>query len=143
MAARLAERTKVWLLYVKLLRGDKGRLCRNIFQEICCFLHADSLLVRVTKSSFQFFDFQKGAWKQERLLNPTIQANLNSSWVLLEDGSVFVCGGESYSGLGGSTAYVIGDRQTQLADMQKARYWHGVLALHSNHAVYVFGGGML
>ena len=102
-----------------------------------------SQLVRVEKSYIQFFDFQRVAWKHQRIpLNPNIQVDGGSTWVVLEDGSALICGGGGTI-QGWSTVYIVGDRVTQQANMQEARCWHGVLALHINHAVYVFGGRML
>ena len=87
------RRAKVWLLYLKHTRGDRGRLSLNILREVCAFLHPTNLLVRVTKSSIQSFDFQRGTWKQPLALNPHIQTSAGTSWALLEGGRVFICGG--------------------------------------------------
>ena len=39
MAAYLFPRkTKVWLLYLKYMRGDRGRLSLNILREVCYYL---------------------------------------------------------------------------------------------------------
>ena len=92
-------------------------------------------LALVTDSCIKFFDFQKGVWKQQ--LPHHIQANGNSRWVLLEDGSVFVCGGGLLSGVW-STAYVVGVCAEEVQSMQVGRSAHGVLAY--NNQVYVFGG---
>ena len=56
----------------------------------------------------RFFDFQKGIWKQTLPLNPHIQADYGSRWVILEGGTVFVCG--SFW----STAYVLGEGVEQV-----------------------------
>jgi len=91
-------------------------------------------LVEVTKTYFRIFDFQRGAWNQSSPLKPNIQADHNSSWVVLEDESIFICGGE-----GLSTAYVVGlDKCVEQGRMHGVRYWHGLL--YSNHSVYAFGG---
>ena len=77
MAVDLSERrVKVWLLYLKHMRGDRGRLNLNIIREVCSFLHLPpNLLVDVTNSYIRFFDFQKGTWKQKRTLKPHIQVD--------------------------------------------------------------------
>jgi len=139
MAVDLSERrVKVWLLYLKHMRGDRGRLNLNILREVCSFLHLrPNLLVDVTNSYIRFFDFQKETWKQKRTLKPHIQADGDSSWVVLEGGSVFICGGRGW-GIGTTTAYVVGEGCAEQARMQAGRYGHGVLA-YSNQ-VYVFGG---
>ena len=90
-------------------------------------------LVNVTESSILFFDFQTETWR-EQPLNLHVQAHHNSSWVMLEGGSVFICGG----GYDLNTAYIVGDRCTEQGRMFEARCWHGMLAY--NNAVYVFGG---
>ena len=136
MAVDLSEarRTKVWLLYLKHTRGDRGRLCLNILREVCAFLHPSNLLAHITESYIRFFDFQRGDWKHPAPLNPHIQANYVSRWVVMEGGSVFICGGQ-----GLSTAYVVGlEGCMEQGRMCRARSAHGVL--YSNHTVYVFGG---
>ena len=96
-----------------------------------------SRLASVTESSLRFFDFQNKAWKRPLQLNPHIQADSNSRWVALENGSVFICGG-----YGLNTAYIVGDGWVEQGRMCEARYNHGVL-VYSNHTVYVFGGAGL
>ena len=105
----------------------------KVFQSV---LQAKSQLVRVTNSYIQCFDFQTGAWKQQLPLNPHIHADWNSSWVMLEDGSVFICGGGSRGAL--NTAYIVGAGCEEQGNMCMARFAHGVLAYSNN--VYVFGG---
>jgi predicted GH43/DUF377 family glycosyl hydrolase len=83
-------------------------------------------------------------------------ADGSSSWVILEDKRVFCCGGEYYSAYSSSSssinylaagvrneAYILtrDGAVEQKANMNVARYGHGVLAI--NNAVYVFGGCML
>jgi len=133
MAAHLSERrARVWLLYLKHSRGDRGRLNLNILREVCAYLHPLNLLVHVSESSIRFFNFQRGTWKQPLPLNPFVKAGCYSSWVILEDGSVFLCGG-------GNSAYIVGEGSVkQVMNMQVGRCYHGVLA-HSKQ-VYVFGG---
>ena len=140
MVADLSERrAKVWLLYLKHTRGDRGKLSLDILREVCSFLHP-LLLVDVTESYIRFFDFQRGAWKQPLPLNPHIQADYTSSWVVLETGSVFICGGGYSSDVYWSTAYVLEEGCVeQVGRMQVGRCSHGVLAYSSNQ-VYVFGG---
>ena len=59
MTVRLSERrAKVWLLYLKHTRGDRGTLSLNILREVCAFLHLPYLLADVTESSIQFLNFQ-------------------------------------------------------------------------------------
>ena len=94
-------------------------------------------LVHVTSSYIRVFDFQRETWKQPLPLNSHIQADSGSSWVILEGGSVFICGGGAVSGW--STAYVVGKGCVeQVLNMQVARCYHGVLVYSKQ--VYVFGG---
>ena len=118
-------------------------------------------LVHVTASALCFFNFQTTTWGAQTNLRAQIQANNNSRWDILEDGRVFCCGGGNYTGYGSSRrynassisypaagtykeAYIIArdGAVEQKANMNVARYCHGVLALHSKNAVYVFGGCM-
>ena len=101
-----ARRAKVWLLYLKHTRGDRGTLSLNILREICAFLHPLYLLAHVTESSIQLFNFQTTTWAQVPLTT-LIQVDEWSRWVFLEDGRVFCCGG--YAGWKGMMeAWMIG-----------------------------------
>ena len=60
MAVRLSERrAKVWLLYLKHTRGDRGTLSLNILREVCSFLQPLYLLAHVTTFSIEFYNFQR------------------------------------------------------------------------------------
>ena len=96
-------------------------------------------LVKVDPSFFQLFDFQTGDWKQRTPLNPHIQADGYSRWVILEDGKVFICGGGWWLRSLNTAYIIVGDQSEEKAKMYGGRYYHGVLA-YSNHIVYVFGG---
>lgn len=139
MAAYLSEerRAKVWLLHIKHTRGSRGNLSRNILREVCSFLHPITLLVHVTESYIRSFDFRRGAWKQQCPLHFHIKADSGSRWVVLKNGSVFICGGGRPAGW--NTAYIVGNECAEQGQMHETRYWHGVVAYNS-HAVYVFGG---
>jgi len=135
MAARLPEhKAKVWLLYFKHTRGDRGKLSLNILREICTFLYL-ILLADITKSSIRFF-FQNMTWGQPINLSTRIRADTDSVWVILEDMRVFCCGG-----LNTNSAYLI-DRGTvePQPSMSSARYAHGTIGMMAVNAVYVFGG---
>ena len=96
MAVDLSEarRAKVWLLYLKHTQGDRGRLSLNILREVCAFLHLPYLLADITNSYVRFFHFQTTTWAQRVPLTTQIQVDNYSMWVFLEDGRVFVCGGD-------------------------------------------------
>ena len=69
-----------------------------------------------------------------------MQVDGYSSWVFLEDGRVFCCGGGGW--FNASKTYILArdGAVEKRAKMNGARGCHGVLAL--NNAVYVFGGCM-
>ena len=101
-------------------------------------VQSQTQLACVTESHISFFDFQRGAWKQPFPLNSDIQADNTCSWVILEDGSVFICGGGYTVGVW-STVYVVREGCVeQTRSMHWGRCWHGVLAYRDG--VYVFGG---
>ena len=143
MAADLsARRAKVWLLYLKHTRGDRGTLSLNILREVCAFLHPLYLLAHVTESSIEFFNFQTTTWGEPVRLTTRIQVDPNSRWVFLEDGRVFCCGGNGMReawmiGVGGTV-----ERQPAMNGARckhtSARQSHGLIAFVK--AVYVFGG---
>lgn len=145
MAVDLSGRkVKVWLLHLKCIRGDRGKLSLNVLREVCAFLHPLSPLVHVTESYVRFFHFQTSAWGQPVRLNVRIQANRESSWVVLEDQRVFCCGGKFKTG--GNTymeAYILARDGTveSKTSMNRARRYHGVLTI--SKTVYVFGCGNL
>jgi hypothetical protein len=59
----------------------------------------DCELVHVTSKYIRFFDVQTKTLGDKINLSKSIQANSNSSsWVILNDRSVFCCGGEYYAG---------------------------------------------
>jgi len=119
-------------------------------------------LAHVTASTLRFFNLPTTTWGAQVKLRSQIKADSNySCWDILEDGRVFCCGGESYTGYdsnrrynASSTSYLAAGTYKeayilardgaveQKANMNGARYAHGVLALHSKKAVYVFGGCM-
>lgn len=137
------DKWKVYLLYFKYKRGDRGRLSLNILREVCSFLPSPDLLIDITERYIRSFNFQTGTWKQPRP-HAHIQANRLSSWVVLEDGLMFCCGGAGHTGYsshrGLKEVYIFAHDGAvkQMTNMRGARGTHGVLAY--NKAVYVFGG---
>ena len=83
---------RVWLFYLKRQQGQRGTLSANITREVCEYL-ADPLLVHVTNTFLRFFNFPTSTWGPQVNLKATIQADASSTWVVLEDGRVFLCGG--------------------------------------------------
>jgi len=134
---------KVWLLYIKHTRGDRGRLSLSILREVCAFLHPPAnLLTRLThltQSSIEIYNFQTTTWAHRVPLTTQIQLDYGSMWVFLEDGRVFCCGGRGM-GAGMREAWMIGVDGTvqRQPAMNGARSAHGLIAFEK--AVYVFGG---
>lgn len=52
-------------------------------------------LAQVTETSLCFFDFQTSTWGSQVRLRTQIQADKYSSWVILKNGRVFCCGGNT------------------------------------------------
>ena len=142
----------------ELLRAG-GRISLQALEQLLPKHSQAKELVHVTDSALRFFNFQTATWGAQVNLRANIQAQSNySSWDILEDGRVFCCGGEIYTGYDSNRRYngstlATGNRNEayilardgaveQKANMNGARYAHGVLALHSKNAVYVFGGCM-
>ena len=96
-------------------------------------------LVHLTPHFFRFFDFQKSVWEAGVNLSEEIQVNGNSRWVILEDGSVFCCGGGKYCGGVWKTVYVVQGSGVveRKADMNIERFAHGVIEVQGS--IYVFG----
>ena len=90
--ATIERSARVWLLYLKRQQGQRGTLSANITREVCEYL-ADPLLVHVTKTFLSFFNFPTSTWGSQVNLKATIQVSIDSRWVILEGGRVFVCGG--------------------------------------------------
>lgn len=137
MAMRLlGRRTKAWLFYLKHLQCARGKLSFNIVREICSYF-VDLLLPHVTSTSLRFFN--TFVWEPEVLLRTRIQANQFSTWVELEDGRVFCCGGWNMLAAAWNVAYLLGSDGAveELPSMLAARYNHGVIQVRH---IYVFGG---
>ena len=118
---------------------DLPTLCQNwasyendLKNSVCWLKRSQTYAARQCQPVlYPIFDFQRIAWQQPLPLNPRIQADNCSRWVILEDRSVFICGGRN-----SNTAYIIvGERCAEQGRMCVARGIHGVPAY-----VYVFGG---
>lgn len=143
MAKRLIGlRARMWLFYVKLLQGKKGRLSFNIIREASSYI-PDFLLPQVTPTFLRFF--HGSVWGPQIPLRTPIQADNTSNWVSLDDGRLFCCcggGGNSQTGLQSKAwkvSYLLscnGDVE-ELPDLLTARKYHGVIQVVH---VYVFGG---
>lgn len=94
MSAQLsAGSTKVWLLYAKHLR-ESGGLSLNVIREIgSYFADFSRFLPQITKTFLRFFDCYFSTWGPQVPLSASIQADVTSSWVVLEDGRLFCSGG--------------------------------------------------
>lgn len=142
---------------VKAMLMDGKRVSLEDLETLLLPKHSQAKeLVHVTATYLRLFNFQTSTWGPQVPLRSQIVADGNSSWVILEDKRVFCSGGEYYSGYSSSSssinylaaggrneAYILTRDGTveQKANMNVARYSHGVLAI--NNAVYVFGGCML
>ena len=59
MEAQLSElMAKVWLLYLKCMRGDGGRLSLNILREVCSYLHTHIRIAAVFYSTAFLYDLK-------------------------------------------------------------------------------------
>ena len=136
--------TKVWLFYLKVSQGLRGRLSLNVTREVCSYL-ADPELVQVTETFLRFFHCHTATWGPERVLSSPILADESSSWAVLKDGSVFCSGGGGDTSQTGwrsevlNEAYLLGrDGSVEtLPSMIDVRKKHGVIEVLN---VYVFGG---
>lgn len=135
------RRSKVWLFYRYHLRDA---LSLNIIREICLYIADFSgVLAHITATSMRLFDCHSLTWAPQVMLQTSIRANEESSWVILEDGCLF-CSGGGYSKCQTARvwkeAYLLSPEGEVegLPWMISARCWHGVIALH--HSVYIFGG---
>ena len=77
----------------ELLRGRERISLQTLEQLLPKYSQAKEL-VHVSASALRFFNFQTSTWGAQVNLKATIQADNYSSWVILEDGRVFCCGGE-------------------------------------------------
>lgn len=144
MAMRLfGLKARLWLIYLKHLKGERGQVSFNVSREICVFL-ADFLLPQVTSTFLRFFNTSAWEYGPPVLLSTPIQADNGSTWVVLEDGRLFCCGGGQGSVQAGldlfwSAAYLLGrdGAVDELPRMLTARLAHGVIQVLR---LYVFGG---
>jgi len=85
-------RAKVWLLYLKRMRGVRGSLCANVTREVCSYLE-DLLVVQITPAFLRFFRCPTSKWGERVPLRTPINVNEDSSWIILEDERLFCSGG--------------------------------------------------
>lgn len=128
---------RMWLLYLKLLQGKRGKLSFNITREVCEYLTDCFPLVEVTSTLLSFC-----ARGPQILLHALIQVDNNSTWVMLNDGRLFCSGGGIFQvghPYSWSVAYLLSHdgKVEQLPDMLYTRRWHGVIQLLQ---IYIFGG---
>lgn len=143
-----AKRAKVWILHLKHPWSGRRSLSINVIREICSYI-ADLELPQVTSNFLRFFNCETSTWGPQVRLRTRIQANTSSRWMMLNDGRLFCSGGgKCQVGFSaGSTsyaatwkgAYILGLSGVveQLPDMLTARYYHGIIQVHS---IYTFGG---
>lgn len=131
---------RVWLFYLKHLRGERGKLGLNVTREACEYLPFYLQLAKVTKFSLRFFAH---AWKPRVRLHIDIHADEGSAWVVLKDGRLF-CSGARINRIncewrGWTAAYLLSRNGAveQLPDMTLFRCAHGVIQVMH---IYVFGG---
>ena len=80
-----------------LRRGNRIRLLA--LEQLLLPTHSQAKeLVHVAASFLCFFNFQSSTWQPQINLRTPIQASNYSSWVIMEDGRVFCCGGERCAG---------------------------------------------
>ena len=91
-------------LLMRMVAVEEGD--RPTMQEVCAQLaapvplaaavpaqQAPAQLVHVSAGALRYFDFLTRTWGQPVPLQQNILVNINSRWVVLEDGSVFCSGG--------------------------------------------------
>ena len=104
------------------------------------FPEPNGQLVHVKKESIRYFNFHTNTWRYVNL-QQEIQADTDSTWLVLEDDRVFICGG--FGGFSEvKSAYVL-TREGLIvsrSEMRTGRGCHGVIAFRRRNAVHVFGG---
>lgn len=135
------RRAKTLLIYLKHSQGIKGRLSLNVIREICSYIADFSGdIAQVTATFFRFFNCRTMTWGPKTTLGSRINADSYSSWLVLQDGRLFCCGGcRSHAGYEWDDAYLLSRDGVvdQLPHMLTARKSHGVIQLQH---IYVFSG---
>ena len=143
ISSRFDRRVKLWLFYLKYMRGVRGKIGHNVTREICSYLPLRINLIQVTSAFLKIFFIPNLSTFQVSLSTP-IRADHGSSWVILEDGRLFCCGGGSkHQAVDWKVAYLLSLEGTveKLPEMLSARWCHGIIEYLST--IYVFGGGKL
>lgn len=145
--AVLERSARLWLFHLKHLLGERSKLSFNVTREICQYL-ADLQLVHVTETFLCFL--KTSTWGSKVRLRAQIQADVDSRWVVLEDGRVFCCGGRYIAAV-----YILGRDGSveQKVNMSVGRGAHGECpkynmkvrksnshGLLQANLLYVFGG---
>lgn len=137
-----ATQAKLWLLFLRQLIGRRS-LTINITREICSYISDFSgELVQVTDTSIHFFNWQASVWGPRVLLSALIRADDSSTWVVLEDGSLFCSGGGKHHTGASLQAWNEAYLLSRIGAVRKlglmvARAYHGVI--QTGH-IYLFGG---
>jgi hypothetical protein len=141
------QKARVWLFYLKHLRGDRGTLEFKAIQEICAYLTDCLELAEVTRTFLRFFNCRTSAWGPSVYLKTLPTGEGYSTWVILKDRRLFYSGGmtsNSQTGTGAASicAYLL-DRDgavEELPNMLAARMSHGIIQVRD---LYIFGGSKL
>lgn len=138
MASSFSSRkAKVWLFYLKCFLRVRGKLSFNAIREICSYFPATVFgLAFVAEAFMRVFNCQDCTWGQKIHLRTKIEVDIESKWVMLDDGRLFCCGGggncqEVYQGR--KSAYLISriGAVNRLPDMLFGR--QGLLSLLKTH----------
>lgn len=139
-----AQRARVWLFYIKHIRGDAGTLGLKVIQEICGYLLDCLKLVEVTRTFLRIFNCRTTAWGPKVFLKAIPKGDDCGTWAILEDGHLFYSGGMTsnlQTGTGGASvcAYLLGrdGAVEELPSILAARMSHGVIQVRD---LYIFGG---
>lgn len=87
------QRARVWLFYLKHLRGDRGTLEFKVIQEICAYLTDCLELTEVTRTFLRFFNCLTSAWGPKVYLKTLPTGEEFSTWVILKGGGLLYSGG--------------------------------------------------
>lgn len=128
MVRHLLDRsTRVWLFYLKHRQGKNGKLSPNVTREVCGYLADSMLIAQVTPTFLRFFT---SAWGPHVHLQTPIQVDINSRWVVLDDGRLF-CSGCNFLEICLRVAYLLSCDGTveELPNMLTARCRHGRISM--------------
>ena len=135
------RRAKVWLLYLKCTRGDRGRLSLNILREVCSYIHSPMRMTAVHYNQVYRYDLQSQTHSHHPI---PVSLSHGTSYIRVGISSLLCVGGRVGADYDFSPSFAV-----QLLDLSSFKLIHlrglsiareGAGLAKVGACFYVFGG---